>query len=85
MAKSPSKEIYQAKSLGQFQGLRTLRNIVVSHLLFANDILLFGPRNVSEGKVINEILHIFSSATRNKFEKLPLYSFGLNGNLLDWL
>ena len=60
---SLSRIILDAQQKGLIKGFQYSLDISITHLLFVDDVLLFGTANVSEWKAYKEALDLFCSAT----------------------
>lgn len=58
-----SRLITSAKRSGNISGLKIMENFDLTHLLFVDDILIFINESVRDTTSLNEILHLFCSAT----------------------
>ena len=59
-----SRLILDAKAKGTIKGIKHCKDISTTHLLFANNVLLFGMDSVDEWRCYNDIINVFSKASR---------------------
>ena len=71
---SLSKIILNSHWEGLIIGYQYAPNLAITHLLFVDDVLLFGIGTVSEWKDFKETLYLFCSATRMAVS-IEKYSF----------
>jgi hypothetical protein len=69
LAEGLSKLIDNAKIKGLLRGLKMAPNVFLSHLLFVDDIIIFGVGNVKEFKVIKSILDLYCTTTGMQINK----------------
>lgn len=55
--------ISTADSRGSFSGLRITRNTFITHLIFVDDVLIFGKISIMEWHGLDEIIFTFGDAT----------------------
>jgi hypothetical protein len=58
-----SRLIEKEKYLGKIMGVKVLVRVRITHLLFVDDVLLFGRGSISEWRDFHRILCLFSKAT----------------------
>jgi hypothetical protein len=63
VAEGLNRLIAKAKQNGFFRGIQVTKSIEVTHLLFVDDILLFGRGNLREQSYLKTILDLFCKAT----------------------
>jgi hypothetical protein len=75
-----SRALHREKNQGLLNGVKIVGDLSISHLLFVDDILLFGLGSVREGQVLKDILNVFSSAIGMliNLEKSALYINGVD-------
>ena len=54
--------VAQAKRDKRIKGIKVSRKICITHLLFVDDVLIFGWGSLNEWSKLNEILNLFCSA-----------------------
>jgi hypothetical protein len=59
-----SRLILEARSVGTTRGINIVGTITPSHLLFVDDILLFGRGKLRELTTFKHILYVFCNTTR---------------------
>ena len=60
---SLSRIILDAQQKGLIKGFQYSHDLYITHLLFVDDVLLFGIATVSEWKAYKDALYLFCSAT----------------------
>jgi hypothetical protein len=63
------KLIENAKRKGLLKGLKMAPNVILSHLLFVDDIIIFGVGNVQEFKVLKSILDMYCATTKMQINR----------------
>lgn len=58
--------ISEEKNRGCFKGVKIASNILLTHLLFVDDVLIFTSRAISDSSVMDGILKVFCKATGMK-------------------
>ena len=48
---------------GMISGIKFLDEVIVTHLLFVDDVILFGLGNIKDWKVLHSLLYLFYNAT----------------------
>jgi len=78
--------ITKDKNEGRLKGVRIVDNIILSHLLFLDDILIFLDGNTNESYVFNTTLNYFFKAIRmvNNQENFILTTFGCSQLKIDY-
>jgi hypothetical protein len=79
-----SRLIKQATQEGRLVGIKISSVIKITHLLFVDDVLIFGKGSIEEWSVYKEILELFCSATGMMFSesKSSFMIVGLEANEL---
>jgi hypothetical protein len=79
-----NKLIDEAKKNGLFRGIQAIESIEVTHVLFVDDISLFGRGNLREQSYLKSILDLFCKATRLEINmnKYCILTNGLSDDLL---
>jgi hypothetical protein len=77
VVESLSREIHDARR-HTFTRDTSFQRITLSHILFVDDVLLFGLGSVRENQTLKEILDLYLTATRMEINlgKSYLYTFG---------
>jgi len=75
-----SKMILDGKEEGSFLGINITRTLAITHLLFVDDIVIFGNATLSEWGILHGIFERFSLATgmQINFEKSVLIPYGIS-------
>lgn len=63
IAESLSRLLHQARSEGSIKGVKVTDHVVLTHLLFVNDVLLFSESTVQEWRTFKSLLNLFYSTT----------------------
>ena len=58
-----SRLISEAKLKGNFSGMKVAAQILITHLIFVDDVIIFGKISVEEWKFLHKILGFFCSAS----------------------
>jgi hypothetical protein len=82
-----SQALHQARSQGIINGVKIVGHLTISHLLFIDDILLFGLGTIWEGHALKGILDIFTSAKGMVIntKKSAMYMYGIDENIVGLL
>jgi len=80
-----SKLISGSKAEGTIHGINISRSLAVTHLLFVDDIVIFGSSSFSEWSKLNQIFSTFSLATGMviNYEKTIIIPHGITQTQLD--
>jgi hypothetical protein len=65
VVESLSRLIHEARRKGLISGLKVSISKVVTHLLFVDDVMLFGADTIREMQAIKYILTLFCKETRD--------------------
>lgn len=63
VAEGLSMLIKDARQRGVVKGLKISDSVVISHLLFVDDIMIFGHGSLRDIRSLKEIVHIYHKAT----------------------
>jgi hypothetical protein len=63
VAEGLSRALISAKNMGDFKGIKTSPNFIITHLLFVDDVLIFCSGRPRDAKTLAEILQLFRDAT----------------------
>ena len=63
MIEGLSKLISKARDEGKLSSIKFSNDIIISHLLFVDDVILFRLDNIKEWKIMHTLLDLFCNAT----------------------
>ena len=80
-----SRMIKSSKEEGTFQGINISRSLAITHLLFVDDIVIFGSSSYNDWHKIISIFATFSQATGMviNFQKTVIIPIGMSQDLLE--
>lgn len=55
--------IVEARRLGQFKGIKRVDYVIITHLLFVDDVVRFGTGSIEEWSQLSDIIKLFCSAS----------------------
>jgi len=79
-----SRLVLKAKREGNLKGINVSSLHYITHLLFVDDVLIFGDGSAEEWQTYNELIQLFCEELRMKVssQKSNLLAYGLDDNVI---